>query len=78
MRKIRKVLRLKHDCALSGHQIAHSCQISRSTAADYLERFEKAALSWPLPEALSEEELVSVDHPLDLVGVGRLRQRQRE
>lgn len=57
MRKIREVLRLKFDCALSGHQIAHSCQISRSTAADYLERFEKAALSWPLPEALSEEEL---------------------
>jgi len=32
MRKIRDVLRLKFDCALSGHQIAHSCQISRSTS----------------------------------------------
>jgi transposase len=57
MRKIREVLRLKFDCALSGHQIAHSCQISRSTVADYLCRFEKAGLSWPLPEALSEEDL---------------------
>lgn len=57
MRKIREVLRLKFDCALSGHQIAQSCQISRSTAADYLDRFEKAGLSWPLPEALSDEEL---------------------
>jgi len=57
MRKIREVLRLKFDCALSGHQIAHSCQISRSTVADYLDRFEKAGLSWPLPEDLSEEEL---------------------
>jgi transposase len=57
MRKIREVLRLKYDCALSGHQIAQSCQISRSTAADYLDRFEKAGLGWPLPEDLSEEEL---------------------
>ncbi|MEX0802435.1 MAG: hypothetical protein WD688_03835 [Candidatus Binatia bacterium] len=55
MRKIREVLRLKFDCALSGHQIAHSCQISRSTVADYLCRFEKAGLNWPLPEDLSEE-----------------------
>ena len=56
MRKIREVLRLKFDCALSGHQIAHSCQISRSTVADYLCRFEKAGLGWPLPEDLSEED----------------------
>ncbi len=57
MRKIREVLRLKFDCALSGHQIAHSCQISRSTVADYLHRLETAGLSWPLPEDLSEEDL---------------------
>ena len=57
MRKIKEVLRLKFNCDLSGHQIAESCQISRSTAADYLDRFEKAGLSWPLPEALSDEEL---------------------
>lgn len=57
MRKIREVLRLKFDCALSGHRIAQSCQISRSTVADYLCRLEKTGLSWPLPEDLSEEEL---------------------
>src|SRR6266508_6504419 len=57
MRKIKEVLRLKFDLALSGHQIAHSCQISRSTVADYLCRFEKAGLGWPLPEDLSEEDL---------------------
>ncbi len=57
MRKIKEVLRLKFDLALSGHQIAHSCQISRSTVADYLDRFEKAGLGWPLPEDLSEEDL---------------------
>lgn len=64
MRKIREVLRLKFDCALSGHQIAQSCQISRSTVADYLCRFEKAGLSWPLPEDLSEEELDTKLFPL--------------
>ena len=57
MRKIKEVLRLKFDCALSGHQIAHSCQISRSTVADYLCRFEKVGLGWPLPEDLSEADL---------------------
>ena len=57
MRKIKEVLRLKFNCALSGHQIAHSCQISRSTVADYLDRFEKAGLGWPLPQDLSEEDL---------------------
>jgi len=29
MRKLREVLRLKFDCALSGHQIAHSCKITQ-------------------------------------------------
>ena len=57
MRKIKEVLRLKYDCAVSGHQIAQSCQISRSTVADYLCRFEKAGLGWPLFEALSDEDL---------------------
>lgn len=57
MRKVREVLRLKFNCNLSGHQIAQSCQICRSTVADYLCRFEKAGLNWPLPEELSEEDL---------------------
>ncbi len=55
MRKIREVLRLKFDCQLSGHQIAESCQLSRSTVAEYLERFEKAGLVWPLLDTLSDE-----------------------
>jgi len=57
MRKIKEVLRLHYHCDLSGHQIAQSCQMCRSTAADYLHRFEKAGLSWPLPEELSDEEV---------------------
>jgi response regulator of citrate/malate metabolism len=45
MRKIKEVLRLKHHCRLSRRQIAHSLTISRSTAADYLERAEQAGIS---------------------------------
>jgi transposase len=57
MRKIKEVLRLTYQGSLSRRQIAHSCQISRSTVADYLERADKAGLSWPLPEGLSDYEL---------------------
>lgn len=57
MRKIKEVLRLKYHCALSRRQIAHSCQISRSTVADYLHRAEKAGIGWPLPENLIDQEL---------------------
>lgn len=57
MRKIKEVLRLKHHCGLSHRQIAHSLRISRSAAADYLERAEQAGIGWPLPEGLSDQEL---------------------
>lgn len=57
MRKIKEILRLKYDCGLSNRQIAHSCQISRSTVAEYLWRAEQGGVSWPSAEALSEGEL---------------------
>ena len=47
MRKIKEVLRLKYDCGLSEREIARSCQISRSTVADYLMRAQAAGLGWP-------------------------------
>ena len=36
MRKIKEVLRLKYNCNLSEREISRSCQVSRSTVADYL------------------------------------------
>ena len=57
MRKIKEVLRLKHHGDLSRRQIAQSCQISRSTVADYLYRAEKAGVGWPLPEDLTDQQL---------------------
>ena len=57
MRKIREVFRLKFDCELSNRKIAKSCHIARSTVGEYLFRFDKAALSWPLPADMDDVEL---------------------
>lgn len=57
MRKIREVLRLKWSLKLSDHQIAESCQISRSTVWEYTRRAKEAGLRWPLPENLSDADL---------------------
>ena len=61
MRKTKEVFRLKFDCRLSNRKIAESCLMARSTVAEYLFRFQRAALSWPLPEAMDDiqfEELL--------------------
>ena len=47
MRKIKEVLRLKYDCNLSEREISRSCQISRSTVADYLMKARAAGIRWP-------------------------------
>jgi transposase len=57
MRKIREVLRLKHDRGLSPRQIGRSVGIGRTTAADYLERAEAAGLTWEEAEKLSDGEV---------------------
>lgn len=58
MRKIKEVLRLKFECGLSERQIAHSCQISRTTVTDYLRRAAISKLKWPEADALGEVQLV--------------------
>lgn len=57
MRKIKEVLRLRYVCGLSEREIARSCNITRSTAGNYLRRATVAGLSWPLAVELSETEL---------------------
>jgi hypothetical protein len=61
MRKIREVLRLKYEKGFSGRQIAQSCDMARSTVADYLCRARIKGLSWPLPEELDD---TAVEHLL--------------
>lgn len=57
MRKITEVLRLKHANGLSVSLIAESCQVSRSTVCEYLNRAMAAGISWPLPEGMGDDEL---------------------
>lgn len=65
MRKTREVLRLYFDLKLGQRQIARSANVSQSTVHDYLERFQTAGLSWPLPAGMSEAKLVRALFPTD-------------
>ena len=56
MKKIKEVIRLKHEAGLSNRAIAGACKISNSTVGDYLRRAADAGLGWPLGE-LGDEEL---------------------
>jgi transposase len=58
MRQIKELLRLKHEHKLSVREIARSCGLPISTVGDYLKRAESVGLNWPLPEELTEEQLV--------------------
>ncbi len=58
MRQIREVLRLKYgDSRLSDRAIALQLGVARSTIQDYLGRVEKAGLTWPLPDDLSDTDI---------------------
>ncbi len=56
VRKIKEVLRLKHEAGLSNRAIAGACKISNSTVGEYLRRAKAAGVGWPSGE-LSEDEL---------------------
>ena len=57
MRKIRETLRLHHDSGLGQRPISRCLNISRTTVGDYLHRAKIAGLGWPLPEALTDQQL---------------------
>jgi len=57
MRKIKEVLRLKYDCGISEREISRSCQVSRSTVADYLRRAAAEKLTWIEASALTQTQL---------------------
>lgn len=60
MRKIRETLRLHFDSGLGQRPIARCLNISRTTVGDYLHRASLAGLSWPLPDALSDQQLYNL------------------
>lgn len=74
MRKIKEILRLKHESGLSNRAIARVCSISKETVKEYLCRASEAGVSWPLPERLDEEglELLLYPHTIDLGGKKRV------
>jgi len=57
MRRVREILRLKHECSATDREIARSLGIARSTVALTLERVAAAGLHWPLPATLTDRVL---------------------
>ena len=50
LRKIREILRLKHEAGLSNRAIAGACKISNSTVGEYLRRAKVAGIGWSVAE----------------------------
>jgi transposase len=57
MRKIHDVLRLHFDLKLPQRQISRSIKLSQSSVSEYLDRFAKSGLGWPLPEGWDDQRL---------------------
>lgn len=57
MRRIREVLRLKLHLGLSDRQTARSCNLARSTVAEYIKRAQRGGLKWPLGEEWDDDKL---------------------
>ena len=57
MRKLLEIFRLHFEAGLSRRAIARALLVSTTTVGDYLSRFERAGLRWPLDPDLSEPEL---------------------
>ena len=65
MRKLREILRLKHDGGLKPGHIARSCGISPTTLYGYLKRQEADGIGWALPADWDEERLGAVLFPVE-------------
>ena len=57
MRKIREILRLKHEQGLSHRAIAQACSIGVGTVTLYLQRTARLGVGWPLPAELDDATL---------------------
>jgi len=57
MRKLKEILRLKHQADLTDRQIGRSCGLSHTTVSTYLQRAAQAGVSWPLAEGMEEAQL---------------------
>ena len=57
MRRVREILRLKFAANVSIREIARRVGTAPSTVRAALERFQAAALAWPLPDQVTDSEL---------------------
>ena len=57
MRRIREVLRLKHECDLSHSQIAQALRISKGTVSNYLTQAEGAGITHSVSLGLDDAAL---------------------
>ena len=67
MRKIKDILRLRHEAGLPYRGIANALNIGYGTVVDYLNRAERAGLGWPVPEGLHERDLGRLLFPTQAV-----------
>jgi len=63
MRKIKEILRLKHENDLSVRKIGICCNLNSSTVSDYLARAKIAGISWPIPYGMDDEILENLLFP---------------
>ena len=63
MRKTREILRLALGLGLATRQVAQSVRCSPATVHRCITRASEAGLSWPLPEALDDEQLDALLYP---------------
>ncbi|WP_437619073.1 IS21 family transposase [Sorangium sp. So ce1151] len=57
MRKVREVLRLKHECGRSEREIALAVAVGRSTVGEYLARAKACGLTWEIAKELDDAEV---------------------
>ena len=57
MRKIRDILKLKHELGLAHRSIARALHVSIGTVSEYLAKAKEMGLSWPLPEEVDDAQL---------------------
>ncbi len=57
MRQIRQILKLTREAGLKRRQVARCLSLSPTTVSEYLDRAERAGVSWPLPPEIDDAEL---------------------
>ncbi len=63
MKRIRLVLEYRLSKKISAQQTARALSLSKGSVINYLDRFERSGLGWPLPETLSDTALEAALFP---------------